>query len=157
MTKLFPEAPMKSALKSTFIPGWGQLSNNRPSGYLAVAGVLASTGTLVATQSALSDAEDELDKLAKTDISRGPPIRRKELQRLSDAYDEAKGDVDKKRNRRNAAVIVLGAVWTANIVDAFIESHILVKSRRETVQKMEQTVRFEATPDLRGVVMRVRF
>ena len=54
-------------------------------------------------------------------------------------------------------MIVLGAVWTANIVDAFIESHILVKSRRETVQKMEQTVRFEATPDLRGVVMRVRF
>ena len=147
--RLFPGSPASAALKSTILPGWGQLSNGHSSGYLFLVGGLASAGGLVGTQLSLSSAEDDRDELEKLAFSNS--IVTAEERR---DIDEAGEDVDDKRKQRNTAAIVLGAVWGLNIIDAYVETSLLAKSRRQAVQR---TLTFEATPNLQGIVMRVRF
>ena len=147
--RLFPGSPASAALKSTILLGWGQLSNGRSSGYLFLVGGLASAGGLVGTQLSLSSAEDDRDELEKLALNDG--IVTAEERR---DIDEAGEDVDDKRKQRNIAAVVLGAVWGLNIIDAYVETSLLARSRRQAVQR---TLIFEATPNLQGIVMRVRF
>ncbi|MBI1924637.1 hypothetical protein HYR99_10335 [Candidatus Poribacteria bacterium] len=153
--QLFPGSPVLAALKSTLIPGWGQLSNGRSSGYLMIGGGLAAIGGVVATPLSLSRAKDARAELAKPVIDGDTLISVVEYnQVVLKAYDEAKRDVDTKRDRRNTAAIVLGAVWGLNILDAYIETSLLRKSRQQAVQR---ALAFEPIPDFQGIVMRVRF
>ncbi|MCZ6678456.1 MAG: FlgO family outer membrane protein [Candidatus Poribacteria bacterium] len=149
LDQLFPSSPFSAALKSTVIPGWGQLSNNRVSGYIFLIGGLASLGGLVATQLSLNSEEDNLDELnilSRRDLT----VTGEERRSLQKAED----DVDDKRNTRNIAAIVFGSVWGLNIIDAYIETHLLVKSRQSAVGR---TMTFHAMPDLQGLVVQVRF
>ena len=147
--RLFPGSPASAALKSAILPGWGQLSNGRSSGYLFLVGGLASAGGLVGTQLSLSSAEDDRDELEKLAFSNSI-VTAEERRDINEAGE----DVDDKRKQRNTAAIVLGAVWGLNIIDAYVETSLLAKSRRQAVQR---TLTFEATPNLQGIVMRVRF
>ncbi len=152
--RLFPGSPASAALKSTILPGWGQLSNGRSSGYLFLVGGLASVGGLVGTQLSLSSAEDDRDEAKKPLTRSDGTVTAEELRKQKIAIDEAEGNVDDKRKQRNIAAIVLGAVWGLNIIDAYVETSLLAKSRRQAVQR---TLTFEATPNLQGIVMRMRF
>ncbi len=147
--RLFPGSPASAALKSTILPGWGQLSNGHSSGYLFLVGGLASVGGWVGTQLSLSSAEDDRDELEKFALNDGI-VTAEERRDINEAGE----DVDDKRKQRNIAAIVLGAVWGLNIIDAYVETSLLAKSRRQAVQR---TLTFEATPNLQGIVMRVRF
>jgi TolB-like protein len=160
LKKLFPDSPLTAAGKSV-IPSFGQFANGRSTaGTLALAGTFGAVGGYVLTQRSMSDAQtalDAMDSLAKTQFSGDAPLDLVELRRLADDYDAAKADRDTKRNRRNAARIVVGVVWGLNLIDAFVGNARLVNARKAAVERLRRDVTVSPTGDFEGVVVRVRF
>jgi TolB-like protein len=161
LKKLFPDSPLTAAGKSAVIPSFGQFSNGRSTaGTLALAGTLGAVGGYVITQRSMSDAKktlDDMNRLAKTQFSGDAPLDPAELSRLADDYDAAKADRDTKRNRRNAARIIVGVVWGLNLIDAYVGNARLVNARKAAVERLRRDVTVSPTGDFEGVVVRVRF
>jgi len=133
LRKLFPLSGPSAAVRSLVIPGWGQRSNGLISGYFFATGSVAAIGGVIATQVMLSNAEKD-----KGDVI--PAEKTKEL--------------DDKRLRRNIALIALASVWGLNVIDAYVESHLLAKSRRPIT---ERVVSFGVGADAKSIAMMVRF
>lgn len=155
LDQLFPPHPIVPTLKSAILPSWGQFSTGRQTtGTVSLIGSLAAIGVVVATHQSLSGAEDELETLQKSSGGENTLISVEAFDRLTDEIRQAEKAVDDKRKRRNLAFGVLGAVYGLNLLDAYIGTALLRKSRQQAVQR---TLAFEPTPDLRGIVMRMRF
>jgi len=153
LKKLFPLSGPNAAVRSLVIPGWGQRSNDLVSGYFFATGSIAAIGGVAATQMMLSSAEkdrDEHEKEIREKTSRGETTTAKEADELEDKKDDA----EKKRSYRNISLIALASVWGLNVIDAYIESHRLVKSRRKIT---ERVVSFRVGADAKSIVMTVRF
>ena len=148
LKKLFPLSGPNAAVRSLIIPGWGQRSNELISGYFFSIGGVAAIGGTIATQVMLSSAEKDRDDFENK--FKGKTITDAESYEL----DEKNNDVKNKRSYRNISLIALASVWGLNVIDAYIESHLLVKSRRTIT---ERVISFGVREEAKCIAMTVRF
>ena len=127
--KIFPMAPGTAAFRSLLVPGWGQLSNERSSGYAFLGLEAIALGGLVWSQLGVQGAQDDLDAYNQQDIRSGG-----RLQELED-------DVDSKKSLRNVMLIAAGGVWVTNVFDAWLESRMLVKRHEQRMQRLQVGMR----------------
>jgi hypothetical protein len=128
---LFPVSSLAAVGRSLLIPGWGQLANKRYSGYVFLPLAIAALGGLAYTQRAYMQANDDYE-----DVLNREHKTYAELQELAEKRD------DRKLQRLIAAGTVAG-VWLVNVVDAFLEAHLLNQQRRHAEVRAQLQTRVE--------------
>ncbi len=99
-----PSSRMGFAVRSLIIPSWGQFAANRKvAGFVFLGGTALALGNVARTQTNFETAKDKYFKA-------GP----------GSDFDGLFSKYDKATSNRNTAVYLLGTIYLANVVDAFL-------------------------------------
>jgi len=119
--RLTPKTRLKTALRSLFVPGWGQWYSGRKStglGFLALTVIGGVAATV--TEIDYNDKRDAYDRL-KTEYDlalRDGTID--EVTAIRPALSEAHGGAYDAETRRRIAFAALGSVWAVSFLDAVL-------------------------------------
>jgi len=141
LAMLFPMSPWAAAGRSLLIPGWGQLANQRPSGYVFLPLSVAALGALAYTQFAYMAANDDYQELRENALKPYANLEDREKAKSEAAEAEKKRD-NRERTRWIAAGTVAG-VWLINVADAFLEARLLNKKQQLAEARVELHARIE--------------
>jgi len=118
-----PLPPLGATLISTAAPGVGQILNRRQSGYIFLPTGLISLLGVGLTQLSLEKSLNDRDNaLKKSD------------------YEELSKKVQSKRENRNMSLVILGVVWTVNLIDAYLESLNEYNNYRKMVRHLGEGI-----------------
>jgi hypothetical protein len=116
--RLSRKTRFKAALRSLFIPGWGQVySENKTRGYLITSGVLASAATLYYLDRRFNNKQSDYD-LALAEYNAAARIDEKIA--LKTFLDDKQNDAYKAETDRNTALALGIALWGYNVLDALL-------------------------------------
>lgn len=112
-------SPKIATLSSALLPGLGQAYNQK---YWKVP-LIWGGGIALYTYFDFNNSYYHRFKLANEQIKNGIPVTDPDLEKLSsDAISQNK---DYYRQQRDRAVIFMGLLYVANIVDAMVDAHLL--------------------------------
>jgi len=131
LAHLFPVGTWSAAGRSLVIPGWGQFANKRASGYVFLPLAVVALGGLAYTQYAYVQANDDYEEVLNREFK-----TYSELQKVTDRRDA-------RNQQRWFAAGTLAGVWLVNVVDAFLESHLLNKQQRHAEARVQLQARVE--------------
>lgn len=102
-------------LKSTVVPGWGQISNGKTKGYVFLASFIGAAGWYYSAYSGHSKNMDEYNS-AKNSFESNPTIDNALI------VNEAVKKTDESYKQGMTALYVLGGVYVVNLLDALLFS-----------------------------------
>jgi hypothetical protein len=113
---IVPKTPVKAALRSTILPGWGQHYSDRdlPSVLYAGSAVAASVYLGIKAlryEDRLDDLEVAWDAYAESSVQSEREVLWEEVERRRETADDA-------HSARGTAWLILGAVWGVNLLDS---------------------------------------
>ena len=126
-----------ATLKSILLPGWGQLSNERKSGYLFLTGEILAVGGSVWAHLEYQDAHSDWEAAKRV-------TKREELEK----------DRDDKCQQRNILLVISAGVWFVNVIESYIETSLLASSRRQNIRNL---MSFQTDEDSLYATVSLRF
>lgn len=111
---LVPKHPLKAAMRSLVLPGWGQLYDEH-TGHAWVMG-LAAAGTATALTVTHIQYRDKVDLLAELDLryAQNPTPSNRLIRNAAEA------EVERSRDARQLAFVATAGAWGLNVLDALV-------------------------------------
>ncbi|HVP37172.1 MAG TPA: DUF5683 domain-containing protein [Terriglobales bacterium] len=115
---LSPKTRLKGALRSAIFPGWGQYYyGEKKKAFLFSFATLAAAAAFVVTDNDFSNKNDDYVS-AKNDYNAATNVEDK--YRLKQILDEKQRKAYDAENVRRATLILVGAAWGFNLLDAIV-------------------------------------
>jgi hypothetical protein len=115
---LVPKTRFKGALRSAFIPGWGQYYYGEKKKAFLFS--LSALGTAIAYVIADADFSDKNDAYISAKNDYNAAISAEEKYRLKQILDQKQREAYDSENIRRTTQILLGATWGFSFMDALI-------------------------------------
>ena len=119
---LVPKTGFKAAVRSMFVPGWGQAYTGQKTKAFTFAVLFSgSVAAFFVADNNFGDKKDDFERSKQDyDDALSAGIGHSELKRLSDARNAAQEDAFDAETTRRISIGAAAGIWGLNVLDAFL-------------------------------------